>query len=510
MKPPFEKEVELLIRSGHPALWVQTHEERRCLQVLALTAKALKWELWEWAVTTGWTSNGKGYEAGSASEALKVLETDLPKESICVLKDFHPYVTPDEAQIVRHLRDLMPILKRADETKVLVLLSPVLAIPVELEKEIVVVDFPMPTRSDVVQCVDLIRTSAKKPVSLPDEHLVEDSCLGMTRSEAENALALAYVTHGDFGPEAVRLLQRQKAGMIRKSGLLEFYEPDVTMMSVGGLHNLREWLKTVGNVMNRYEEAMAYGFKPEDMARGVLLVGAPGCGKTLSARASTASWGWPLMALKMSRMFGSLVGQSQERMRNALKLAEAMSPGTLFMDEVEKGMSGLESSGQTDSGTTSQVIGDFITWFEDHRSQLFVYATSNRPWLLPAEFLNRFEDVFFVDLPNQSERIEILQILMTERRQRFDGLDLDVVAAKTQGYNGRELRRIVRGAMREAFLSGGPLGTAGLLTAAGDLVPISVMMKEDIDRIRKWAEKRARPASRPEKDATGGARRLDR
>lgn len=510
MGKSFGNQIEMLIRSGHPALWVQTHEERRCLGELAQVAAALDWELWEWAVTTGWTSNGKSYEAGSPGEALQVLQMDLPKESICVLKDFHPFLTSDEAVVIRKIRDLLPILKQAGGFRVLVFLSPVLLIPVELEKEIVVVDFSMPTRSDVSGCIATITRSASGKVDLPDPHLVEESCLGMTLEEAENALALAFVTHGNLGPDAVKLLQRQKAGMIKKSGLLEFIEPDVTMANVGGLHNLRAWLKTIGAVMGRYDEALAFGFKPEDVSRGVLVCGPPGTGKSLSAKAAAAEWQWPLIPLKMSKMYGSLVGQSQERMRNALKLAEAMAPGVLWMDEAEKGMAGLESSGQSDSGTTAQVIGDFVTWFEEHRSPLFIFATSNRPWSLPAEFLNRFEDVFFVDLPNQSEREEILQILLTDRLQDLAPLDLPSVAGKTQGYNGRELRRVVRGAMREAFLNKKPLRTPELLTAAGNLVPISTMMKEDIEKVRRWADKRARPASLPESSTAETGRRLDR
>lgn len=510
----FIDDVKAYAQSGHAGVWVTTHEEVRCARELVEVAKLLKWNLWRWSMTTGWVGQSasgedKRVETSNPADTLqKVLS--LPNDGLFVLFDFHPHF--ETPLVVRTARDVLSACKQEDQHRMVVFVSPVLAIPVELEKEIVVADFPLPDRASLRNAVDFIVDSAKHPVEVPDKERVVESCLGLSRSEAENALGMAYVRYGHFGPEAIKLLHREKAAMIKKSGLMTFHEPSVTMKSVGGLKALRAWLAEIGLMLGRYEDTLAFGFQPEDVCRGVLLIGPPGCGKTLVGKAAAAEWMWPLLWFKFSRVFGRLMGQSQEQMRMALQMFEAMAPACILLDEADKEAQGIESSGQTDSGTTSQVIGEFLTWYEEHVKPLFVLATANRPWKLPAELVNRFEEVFRVDLPDLEERQDILTIMLQARRQSAVGIDLAQVAGETNGYNGRELRRIVRGGMRPAFLEERALTTADLLAAAVTIKPISETWKEDIDRIREWCTKRNIRSASGEKAGDQGAptRRLQR
>lgn len=512
----FIEDVKAYAQSGHAGVWVTTHEEVRCTRELLEAAKLLKWTLWRWSMTTGWveqleTDNGdpRRFETGTVGEALEKVLT-LPNFGLFVLCDFHPHF--DTPVAVRMARDALNVCKQKDQNRMLVFLSPVLAIPVELEEEIVIADFPMPDRVALRGAVEFIVESAEHPPDVPDKERVVEACLGLSRSQAEDALSMAYVRFGHFGTDAINLLHREKASMIKKSGLMTFHEPSVTMQSVGGLKQLRLWLAEIGLLLGRYEEAAAYGFQPGDVPRGVLLIGPPGCGKSLVGKAAAAEWMWPLLWFKFSRVFGRLMGQSQEQMRMALQMFEAMAPACILLDEADKEATGIESSGRTDSGTTSQVIGEFLTWYEEHLKPLFVLATANRPWNLPAELVNRFEEVFRVDLPEPDEREEILGILLRERKQRVKAIDVAQIVGNTAGFNGRELRRLVRGGMRPAFLAGRALCTDDLLVAAKAIKPISETWKEDIDRIKDWCAKRNIRSASGEKAGDQGAptRRLQR
>ena len=512
----FNEEVELLVRSGHPGLVVKSHEERRCLLALEAVAKRLKWSLWSWSATTGWTSNGKVIPAGGSSEALVELRK-LPDESICVLRDFHSYI--DSAFTVRLLRDILTELRTRTRildaptegfNRVIVFLSPALHIPLDLEKDLSEVAFPLPDRGALHEALDTVVQSSKVKVTIDSESAMIESCLGLTQVEAENSYSLAHLAFkGKFGPGAVALIQKQKAAVIRKSGLLEYFPPEGSLDDVGGCELLLDWLLDIGKVMGRYEEALVYGFRVEDVARGVLLIGCPGTGKSLISRRMAASWGWPLYGLNVGKLTGSLHGETEAKTSRALELAEAGAPGILRIDEGDKQFAGLNSSGQTDSGVTSRQIGSIVTWFEEHRAQLFVCMTANRPWAIPAELFNRFEDCFHVDLPNLVERVDILTILLRQRKQTPESFALDDLAKATHEYNGRELRKIVRAGMRASFLRKEPLSMDALLLAAEQIKPIGQIMRKEVDEIRKWcSERHVRSASADLSNGSSAGRRL--
>jgi SpoVK/Ycf46/Vps4 family AAA+-type ATPase len=426
-------------------------------------------------------------------EALQAVER-LTEPSIVVLKDFHPYLS--DPVVIRALRDLAHALKSTYST--VLLLSPTLLIPPDLEKEISVLDVPLPSFADLMallrEIATVLRQTGRAQVDLTKEeaHQLITAALGLTLSEAENAFAKAVADDGKLGRDDIQLVLEEKRQVIRKSGLLEYFAPDQSLEQVGGLDLLKGWLARRGHAFS--PAARAFGL-PEP--KGLLLLGVQGCGKSLTAKAIAAAWRLPLLRLDMGRIFSGLVGSSEENLRKAIRTAESVAPVVLWVDEIEKGLSGLASSGQTDGGVTARVFGTFLTWLQEKQAPCFVVATANRIDMLPPELLRkgRFDELFFIDLPAAPEREEILRIHVARRRRDPAAYDLAALARAAAGFSGAELEQAVVGALHEAFAEGGELQQRHLEKAVAESLPLSVTMREEIDRLRDWAASRTRPAS---------------
>jgi SpoVK/Ycf46/Vps4 family AAA+-type ATPase len=273
---------------------------------------------------------------------------------------------------------------------------------------------------------------------------------------------------------------------------LEFYSSDERLTNVGGLEILKEWLRK--RVRAFSDEARAFGL-PEP--KGILLVGVQGCGKSLVAKSVSNSWRLPLLRLDVGRLFSSLVGSSEENLRNAIKVAESIAPVVLWVDEIEKGFSGVGSSNMSDAGTAARVFGSFITWLQEKKAPVFVIATANLVNQLPPELVRkgRFDEIYFVDLPSASERAEIWRIHLVKRNRDPAQFDLHSLAMASDGLSGAEIEQAVIAGLYEAFDRNRPLGMADLLDVLQDTVPLSQMMEEEIAALRAWARQRARPAS---------------
>jgi len=497
--PKFVQELDVLVRARYPLVYLVTSEEQRLEAILADLAETHGKALLGWSIAKGFRRLGGSKTASAPDGAREPLEAlaaieKLSEPSLVVLKDFHPYLA--DPGVVRALRELAHALKSTFTT--LVLLSPTLVIPPEIEKEVSVLDVPLPGYRDLLQLlkeiVGVVRQGNRAKVELTkdDADQLIKAAQGLTLSEAENAFAKAIAHDGRLSRDDVPLVLEEKRQVIRKSGLLEYYPTEERLANVGGLDALKTWLGRRGAAFS--EAARKFGL-PEP--KGLLLLGVQGCGKSLTAKAVAAQWGLPLLRLDMGRIFSGLVGSSEENLRRAIQVAESVAPVVLWIDEIEKGLAGMQSSGATDGGVTARVMGTLLTWLQEKTAPVFVVATANRIEQLPPELLRkgRFDEIFFIDLPALPERREILDIHVRKRGRDPAAYDLDLLARRAEGFSGAELEQAVISGLYDAFAEGKELAQAHLERAVSDSLPLSTTMREDIDRLRDWARTRTRAAS---------------
>jgi hypothetical protein len=501
---PWLEELDILVRARYPLLYLVSWEEHRVDTALAELARAHGKALFTWSITRGLRPVGSARtqalpaDTSNPVDAIRAVEA-LTEPALVVFKDFHPYL--EDPGVVRALRELAHFLKSTFTT--VVLLSPTLTIPTSLEKEVSVLDVPLPGYPELMQLlkgiVALVRKSNKVSIELTREHADQliKAALGLTLSEAENAFAKAIAFDGRLSPDDIKRIQDEKRQVIRKSGLLEYYPPEESLGNVGGLKNLKAWLDQ--RTASFGERARQFGL-PEP--RGLLLLGVQGCGKSLTAKAVAAHWNLPLLRLDMGRIFSGLIGSSEENLRRAIRVAESVAPVVLWVDEIEKGLSGVGSSSTADSGVSARVFGTLLTWLQEKTAPVFVVATANRIDGMPPELLRkgRFDELFFIDLPELAERRDIFRIHLQRRRRDPGAYDLEALAAMTEGFSGAEIEQGIIAALYEAFGEGVELGQTHLTRALQESFPLSVTMRDEIARLREWARGRTRPAS------PGGAR----
>jgi len=507
--PGFVRELDTLVRARYPLIHLASWEEQRLDVVLEDLARNHGKTLYTWSSTQGLRKiQGARYvpPLDGTKDPVEALQAayKLTEPSLVVLKDFHPFL--NDPIVVRWIRELAYHLKTTYTT--LVLLSPNLAIPTELEKEMSVVDVPLPTFEDLKQLlaeiVQVLRRTNRTSVELDKgqaDALVK-AAQGLTLSEAENAFAKAIAKDNRLDSADVQLILDEKRQVIRKSGLLEYYPVQEGLKQIGGVENLKFWL---GRRAPAFSEAARKFGLPEP--RGLLLLGVQGCGKSLTAKAVAAQWSLPLLRLDVGRIFSGLVGSSEENLRKAISVAESVAPAVLWIDEIEKGLSGMASSGMTDSGVTARVFGGLLTWLQEKSAPVFVIATANRIEALPPELLRkgRFDEIFFVDLPSAEERGEIFDIHLRKRKRDPGRFDLAELVKLSENFSGAELEQAVVEGLYHAFADGKDLEQPHLARAIAETLPLATTMKEEIARIREWAKTRTRPASlRPDETTAGG------
>lgn len=506
MENKTEKNIEILIRARYPLIYTVSFEEIRVVDSIKKIAKRRNKNFLQWSITEG-LETPEGSFLAEFKDPVKVLEYILQMDTngIFVLKDFHHYM--NDPVIIRKLRDLGHSLKLT--MKNVVFLSPTLKIPTELEKEIAVVDYKLPEKAELIEIVKMIASSVggKSVEDIEDDNFlnkVVEAALGLTAEEAENVFAKSIVENGDLN---LKTILAEKEQIIRKSGVLEYYHANEEMKEVGGLEQLKEWLVKRGKAFS--PAAREFGL-PEP--RGILLLGIPGCGKSLTAKAISSMWQLPLLKLDVGKVFSSLVGSSEENVRRAIATAESIAPSILWLDEMEKGFSGLSSSGQTDGGTTARVFGTFLTWLQEKKTPVFVVATCNNVKELPPELLRkgRFDEIFFVDLPSKEERKDIIKIHLEKRHRNPSNFNLDKIADNTKEFAGSELEEIVVSGLYDAFDEGVDLQQKHLDSVISTMVPLSKTMGDQIKSIREWAKIRARKASNTTwEDDNNGIRQLE-
>jgi ATP-dependent 26S proteasome regulatory subunit len=492
------QEIEVLVRSKYPVLYIVSWEERRVEEALGGVCKALKRQLYTWSLTQGMKPEIRPMKDSPLGQELQALASILeaPDGSVFLLKDFHPYMKDN--RVVRLLRDLAQRLRGKSQT--IVLMGPVLNLPTDLEKDVTVIDFGLPGAEEIAKKLDQLVAAVRDNPAVdttisPDqrEQLVK-SAQGLTLDEVESVFARSVVEKKRFDVETVLDEKRQ---IVRKSGLLEYYPAETHLKEVGGMELLKEWLDKRRNAFS--DKARVFGIPAP---KGMLLLGVQGCGKSLLAKAVAAHWNLPMLKMDVGRIFGSLVGQSEENIRRAIKVAESVAPCILWADELEKGFAGISGSGVSDSGTTARVFATFLTWMQEKTSPVFLIATANDVSALPPEMLRkgRFDEIFFVDLPDEEERRQIFAIHLSKRKRAPENYDLQKLSSAAKGFSGAEIEQVVVGALYYAFDQERELSMDDLLFEAKSIVPLSVMMREEIDELRTWAEMRTRPASRHDGD----------
>lgn len=515
---PIQRELEVLIRARYPLLYVVSWEEERVEQQLAEIARTRNKRFFIWTCTQGIVKHGSAATPSKGTpgtaDALAALDAVIHQvePAIYLFKDFHPFMEEHRANmtIVRRLRDVAYHLR--DTYKTIVMVSPLLRLPPELAKDITVLEFGLPGPVEFNRLLDRIIDDLKdKPrvridLDAPSRERLLQAARGLTLKEAENVFAKTIVLDGKLDASDVNVVFSEKQQIIRKSGLLEYYETQEQLENVAGLEKLKEWLLKRGLAFS--ERAAEFGLPAP---RGALLLGVQGCGKSLCAKAASRLWKLPLLRLDIGRMFGSLVGSSEENMRRAIHTAESIAPAVLWVDEIDKAFGGATSSGGSDGGTAARVFGTFLTWLSEKRSPVFVIATANDISQLPPELLRkgRLDEIFFVDLPNEAERREVFRIHLLRRGRKPEFFDLDDLARRCDGFSGAEIEEAIVSALFDAFSRNKELDQSALRNALTETVPLSKTMHEELSRLRAWAAGRARPASGTESTAQELRRKIE-
>jgi ATP-dependent 26S proteasome regulatory subunit len=501
----FNEDLQDMIKANYPLIYLTTTEYTRIKQSIRRFAHANGYLFHSWNCVLGLQTHNRNNspitlvthqnDTKDYKDLLKYINSltddDTKKENvkeIFFFEDFHKYFQYNEAIIL--LRLLAEQLKFYD--KHILLVGPYVKLPDELEKFITMLTIPLPDKGDLEKRLETVLGRGNTiNEDLKKFHI--DSALGMTDMEADLAFRLAKQKVGLDKKEASRIIANEKEQIIKKSGILDYFQINQDLdNTVGGLDNLKTWLKQRSKAFE--SKAQKFGLKEP---KGILLLGVPGCGKSLTAKCIASEWKQPLLRLDVGKIFQAEVGASENNIRQAIATAEAVAPCVLWIDEIEKGLN--TGGGERDGGTNSRVFSTILTWMQEKTKPVFVVATANDISHLPPEFLRkgRFDEIFFVDLPNRHEREHIFKIHLKKYGQ--SGItNLTELADNSKFFNGAEIEETVKEAMFLSYIENPDatqLQVKHLLKALEPIVPLAQTMKIKIDSLREWASSRARPAS---------------
>jgi len=470
------RELSLLIQAGWRVIALETFEEARALRLLEQTAKSQDRRFVSWSVASGFATEGSG--AGSLDDGLRSVAA-ISEPAMIALLDAASILR--DALALRRLRDLLPLLSERSQT--LVLVGPIAHVPLELQREVAVIELPLPRR-------DEIEALFRRQLENADASILQravSATLGLTATEATRVFRKSCLACGGLSEQAVDQMVREKRQALRRTPALEFCESVPEIQEIGGLGELKRWLQ---------ERRRAFGSEARDFGlptpRGLLLLGVQGCGKSLSAKAIAREWQFPLLRLDLAEAFGHPDMSPEATVRAATAVAESLAPAILWIDEIEKGFS--VASGEASTG---RVFGSFLTWLSEKEAPVFVVATANDIQALPPELLRRgrFDDLFFVDLPNASERAEIFAIHLRKRGRDPLQFPLEDLADESERLSGAEIEQVVHAALYHAFAQGRELCENDLINAITETVPLYDTYEKRIKELRDWARTRARPAT---------------
>ena len=479
------------IDAGFPIIYINTFEEDKVDNIIS--ELSLGKEVYEWNETNGYIdfeNKTAIMEDCTLSCMLDQLKTaDLLDRKIIVLKDVASYL--EEPKIVSKIKGLSRMINQGVEATI-IMVSSILVIPKDLEKYITILEMDYLNTDEIRQ---IIRNFIQENLGIEekDEKLIDEFALafkGLTEFEITNLLALSYADDGALTRKDLRLIFDQKQQMIKKAGILEMIPLKETIDDIGGLENLKEWFERKAKVYKNIGKAKKYGV---DMPKGVLIAGVPGCGKSLNAKAAANLFEVPLLRLDMGRLMGKYVGESESNLRNAIALAEAISPCVLWIDELEKAFAGIGGTGGG-AEVTTRLFGNFLTWMQEKDSLTFVVATANDITKLPPELLRkgRFDEIFYVGLPDRAERETIFKIHIAKRRSMdLNSIDISKLVDKTEGFSGADIEGVVKDAIESAFSDDKvSIQTSDILEAIKNTHSLSEIMKDALEKMKQEYETR--------------------
>jgi SpoVK/Ycf46/Vps4 family AAA+-type ATPase len=517
--------LKVLLESSTPIVVIETIEEVRAVRLVRAACAALNLAAFEWTIASGLVRSGsevgelmpEGIESVSPHATVEqalanskaIYNSQDPTQMLAnlqgisigaafILKDLHRHM--DEPVVVRRLRDVGQ--KFSENRRTIILTSPKIEIPDELRGLVEFLDLPLPDRQRLRQIIDevVVRISRdhtlQRKLDAEGYDTVVESLRGLTEEEAERSLSQALVARYALSLEIANDVLESKKSLLRRSEMLEFTDPGETFSNLGGLENLKHWLALRRGAWE--DSARAFGLEPP---HGVIILGVQGCGKSLCARAIAGEWNLPLVKFDTAAVYDKFIGETEKRIRKVFTTAEGLAPCVLWIDELEKVFAGSgPDSASVDAGVSSRLLASFLTWMQDRKAPVFVAATCNNVSVLPPELIRkgRFDELFFVDLPDQAERKQIFSIQLSKRKRNAEEFNLDQLVARASGFSGAEIDAAVQTGLYTAYSQKAQLTTALLLNALGQTVPLSTTRAEEIQALREWAKARAVPASTSE------------
>lgn len=485
-----ERELELLINSRTPIITVETPEEERLEQLLLAVAVRMGVPFFTWSVTAGLKrANGSAiYGSDDAEKGLANIAL-VSGDAIFLLKDFARYCEND--RITRRLRDLADAFRTARRS--IFVAGATINLPEELECDCARFELGLPDADDLAPAVQQILSEIRVPVSLDASGISQlgRNLVGLTQDEAIRTLRKCLIEHGKADTQLLDAVLEAKHAGLRTDGLLEVMHRDTSFDEVAGLARLREWVEKRRSALT--PEGRQFGLIPP---KGILITGVQGCGKSLAARAVAGEWGFELARFDAGALYDKYVGESEKRLHKALELAQKLSPVVLWIDEIEKAFASAGTSGDADAGLSQRLLATLLTWMQDRESGVFLAATSNNITVLPPEMLRkgRFDEIFFVDLPDEKAREALFALYLKKRARIETGIDIPLLAATSVGFSGAEIEQVIVASMYTAFDGKRTLSTEIIASEIRGTQPLSVTRSEEVQAIRNWAKSRAVPA----------------
>ena len=479
----FSKELNLLLKARYPVLYISTFEEDRVEYTIRKAIKSTSNKaIYTWDFVEGYKTNPNNprFAAKNPLQALELVEkltADTP--AIFILKDFNKFL--NDISISRKLRNLVRILKT--QPKSLIIVATELDIPKELSDLITVLEFTLPTSSEIKKELLRLFESLNNDIDPKFLEILIRACQGLSIEKIRRVLSKSIAQYGSINNATVNLILIEKRQIISQTEILQFQDTTSQFTDIGGLETLKKWLDTRKESFS--EKAQVYGLPAP---RGLLLAGIQGTGKSLTAKAIANEWQLPLLRLDIGRLFGGIVGESESRVRQMIQLSEALAPCVLWIDEIDKAFSEQTKGG--DSGTTNRVLGTFITWLSEKKSQVFIVATANNLSVLPLEIIRkgRFDEIFFVGLPLLEERKQIFEVFLKRLRPtQLSSFNLTLLSKKSEEFSGAEIEQAIIEGMLIAFNEKREFTTEDILIGLSQIIPLSQIEPERTKQLQDWA-----------------------